>query len=40
MTNIEQVEENIKLYKNKVSNDLWKYLYEKDLIDKQSSLPF
>ena len=39
MTTIEQVKENIKLYNSEISNDFWKYLYDNELINRNSSLP-
>ena len=39
MTTIEQVKENIKLYNSEISNDFWKYLYDNELINRNSPLP-
>ena len=39
MTTPSQVEENIKLYHEKIDSDFWQYLIDNDLVDKRCPLP-
>ena len=39
MTNTDQVEENVNLYKDPISSDFWEYLISKKLLDNRCPLP-